>query len=213
MNKLFGGLRAITAGLIVWAIAWQITDRLANGLFRTTEYFAYFSIESSMIAAVVMAVTAVTAFRGLPETKLLTIVRLSAATYYAVVSLVYNLLLRGLANDPRDGDYAWPVLPNEIIHVYAPIIVIFDLLLSQNTVRVRLRAAWWVTLYPLAWLGFSVARGMADGWWPYWFIDPTGEGGIAGMLAYIAAITVFLVSVAFIFLLLQRLVAKLVRSS
>ncbi|MEY4437472.1 MAG: hypothetical protein RL100_936 [Actinomycetota bacterium] len=210
MNKIVGGIRAVTAGLIIWAIIWQITDRLANGLFRPTEYFAYFSIESSMIAAVVMAVSAATAFRGVSETKLLSIVRLSAATYYAVVSLVYNLLLRGMANDVRDGNYDWPVLPNEIIHVYAPIIVILDLLLSQSAVRVRLRAAWWVTLYPLAWLGFSVARGMADGWWPYWFIDPTGDGGVAGMLTYIAAITVFLVSVAFVFLLLQRLASKLV---
>lgn len=213
MSKLFGGIRAVTAGLIIWAIIWQIADRLAHGLFRPTEYFAFFSIESSMIAAVVMAVTAVTAFRGLPETKLLTIVRLSAATYYAVVSLVYNLLLRGMANDVRDGNYDWPTVPNEIIHVYAPIIVILDLLLSQSAVGVRLRAAWWVTLYPLAWLGFSVARGMADGWWPYWFIDPTGEGGVAGMLAYIAAITVFLVSVAFVFLLLQRGFKKLVGRS
>lgn len=210
MNKLFGGIRAVTSGLIIWAIVWQITDRLAHDLFRPTEYFAYFSIESSMIAAVVMAVTAATALRGIPETKLLSIVRLSAATYYAVVSLVYNLLLRGMANDVRDGNYDWPVMPNEIIHVYAPIIVILDLLLSQSQVRVRLRAAWWVTLYPLAWLGFSVARGMADGWWPYWFIDPTGDGGITGMLTYIAAITIFLVSVAFVFLLLQRLTSKLV---
>lgn len=212
MSKLLGSIRAITAGLIIWAIVWQITDRLAHGLFRPTEYFAFFSIESSMIAAVVMAVTAVTAFRGLPETKLLTIVRLSAATYYAVVSLVYNLLLRGMANDVRDGNYDWPTVPNEIIHVYAPIIVILDLLISRSAVRVRLRAAWWVTLYPLAWLGFSVARGMADGWWPYWFIDPTGEGGVAGMLTYIAAITVFLVSVAFVFLLLQRGLKKLIGS-
>ncbi|MEY4639359.1 MAG: hypothetical protein RLY13_357, partial [Actinomycetota bacterium] len=134
MNKLFGGIRAVTSGLIIWAIVWQITDRLAHDLFRPTEYFAYFSIESSMIAAVVMAVTAATALRGIPETKLLSIVRLSAATYYAVVSLVYNLLLRGMANDVRDGNYDWPVMPNEIIHVYAPIIVILDLLLSQSQV-------------------------------------------------------------------------------
>jgi hypothetical protein len=211
MSKIIGGIRAVTAALIIWAIVWQITDRLAHGLFRPTEYFAFFSIESSMIAAVVMAVTAVTALRGIPESKLLSIVRLSAATYYAVVSLVYNLLLRGLANDVRDGNYDWPVMPNEIIHVYAPIIVILDLLLSQSQVRVRLRAAWWVTLYPLAWLGFSVARGMADGWWPYWFIDPTGDGGVSGMLTYILAITIFLVSVAFVFLLLQRLTSKLIR--
>jgi hypothetical protein len=41
-------------------------------------------------------------------------------------------------------------------------------------------------------------RGLLDGWWPYWFINPNSEIGITGMLTYILIIAISFISLGFI---------------
>ncbi len=204
-----GALRILTALALLASVIWQITDRLANDLFRPAEYFAYFSIQGTLIATVVLGFTGVRAIKSLPETKLITIVRLCATVYFTVIAVVYNALLRGLPGDIRDAGYNWPVIPNEIIHVWGPIYMLLDWLLIAGFSSIRLRAAFWVALYPLAWLAFSVVRGIADGWWAYWFLDPTDEGGIVGMLSYIFGITVLMIGLGFLISLIARALKRI----
>jgi len=211
LTKSIGALRWLAAAAFLGSIVWQVEDRLANNLFRPTEYFAYFSIITAEVCVVSLAVSGWFAWSGKSETKLLTIVRLVATSCMVVVSSVYNLLLRGGTNDVRDGDYAWPVMPNEIIHVWGPIFILLDWLLIQYGPKLRLRASLWVAAYPLAWLAFSVVRGLATDWWPYWFINPNEKGGVTGMVTYIVAITVLLIGAGFILLLASMGTRKLIR--
>ena len=192
------------AAALLSAIVWQITDRLAHNLFRPAEYFSYFSIQGTMICAVVLAVTGVRALQGLSETKVLTLTRLSTTVYVVVISVVYNALLRGGAGDIRDAGYHWPVVPNEIIHVWGPIVMFLDWLLVAGFTSIRLRASFWVVVYPIAWLAFSVIRGNVDGWWAYWFLDPTDKGGISQMLMYIFGICILMIGLGFLFALFSR---------
>ncbi len=193
--KAIALVRLAVAAAIFGSIVWQISDRLANGLFRPGEYFAYFTIDSSLIAAVALAVSGVWAWLGRDETRLLHLVRLSVVTSATIVAVVYNALLRGMANLPADGDYEWPVLPNEILHVWGPIVILLDWLLVRGYARLPIKASFWVLVFPGAWAVFSIARGLVSGWWPYWFIDPTGDGGVGGMLTYIGGIMVFFIVV------------------
>jgi hypothetical protein len=193
--KAIALVRLAAAAAIFGSIVWQISDRLANGLFRPGEYFAYFTIDSSLIAAVALAVSGVWAWLGRDETRLLHLVRLSVVTSATIVAVVYNALLRGMANLPADGDYEWPVLPNEILHVWGPIVILLDWLLVRGYARLPIKASFWVLVFPGAWAVFSIVRGLVSGWWPYWFIDPTGDGGVGGMLTYIGGIMVFFIVV------------------
>jgi hypothetical protein len=193
--KAIALVRLAAAAAIFGSIVWQISDRLANGLFRPGEYFAYFTIDSSLIAAVALAVSGVWAWLGRDETRLLHLVRLSVVTSATIVAVVYNALLRGMANLPADGDYVWPVLPNEILHVWGPIVILLDWLLVRGYARLPIKASFWVLVFPGAWAVFSLIRGLITGWWPYWFIDPTGDGGVGGMLTYISGIMVFFIVV------------------
>ncbi len=206
--KAIALVRLATAAAIFGSIVWQISDRLANNLFRPGEYFAYFTIDSSLIAAVALAVSGVWAWLGRQETRVLHLVRLSVVASATIVAVVYNALLRGSANLPADGDYVWPVLPNEILHVWGPVVILLDWLLVQGYKKLPIKAAFWVLVFPGAWAVFSLVRGLATGWWPYWFIDPTGEGGISGMLTYIAGIMVFFIAMGFIALMGRRLVSR-----
>jgi hypothetical protein len=207
-NRIVAVFRWLAAATVLSSVVWQVTDRLANNLFRPAEYFSYFSIQGTLIAAVMLGYTGWLAWMGTAEKHQVTIARVSATTYAVVIAVVYNALLRGSAPDPRDVGYAWPVIPNEIMHVWAAVFLLLDWLIVAGASRVRLRAALWVAVYPLAWLAFSVTRGILDGWWAYWFLNPNEPGGVPGMLQYVAGITVLMIGLGFVLIALRKLVAR-----
>jgi hypothetical protein len=164
-----------------------------------------------MIAAVTLIFGGIYAMRYQNDTRLLATVQLCVFAAAVVVSVVYNALLRGMPNDVRDGDYAWPVLPNEILHVWGPIFIVLEWLIISGSVSLGFKKIWWVIAFPLAWLAFSIARGAITGWWAYWFINPNDPGGLTQMFTYIFGIMFFFLLNATVAIALQRLVRRLVR--
>jgi len=209
-NFLLAVLRLLIGAGLLGSVTWQVTDRIANGIFRPFEYFAYFSIVTAIVAGLFLITTSFGLMLKIEDTKWVEIARLSMAVALIVVGVVYHALLADAANDVRDGDYAWPVLPNEIIHTYAPILAAIEYLISVKAFRIRLRTFVWVAIFPLIWLVFSIVRGSATNWWPYWFINPNGEAGLGGMLTYIAAITGFFLVLGLAVLGLKQVLRRLV---
>ena len=211
MYKYSLALSRLALGLaLIGSVTWQVTDRIANDLFRPAEYFAYFSIVTAIVAGLFLITTGFGLLLNIEDTKWVEVARLSLAVALIVVGVVYHALLAGAANDVRDGDYAWPVLPNEIIHTYAPILAVIEYLISVKAFRIRLRAFVWVAVFPITWLVLSIVRGIATNWWPYWFINPNGEAGLGGMLTYISAITVFFLVLGLAVLGLKQVLRRLV---
>ncbi len=198
--------RIVLALLIVIAIYWQVSDRLSHNLFRPTEYFAYFTIASGLITAGVLMISSVQLIKGQSETKFLSLARLTMAVSMTLVGLIYNVLLRGGAPDDRDIGYNWPVLPNEIIHTYVPVLIFLEWLLVRTTFTLKLNQAFWVLIYPLTWLTFSITRGVIQGWWPYWFIDP--QYGIGSQIMWIFIIAGLFSVFALGFVPAQKALAK-----
>lgn len=188
-NPLVGYLRLLMALALFGSIYWQVSDRLAHNLFRPTEYFSYFTITSCLLSGVVLVIAGLRVLRNQPETKALTLSRLTMAVSMVIVGVIYNALLAGAAPDPRDVGYAWPVLPNQMLHTYMPIVIFLEWLFTNTGVALKLKSAFWVLIYPLTWLAFSIVRGFVQGWWAYWFIDP--QYGIVTMVSWILAISVF----------------------
>ncbi len=205
-------IRFATAFAMLGSVIWQISSRVANNVFRPWEYFSYFTIQTSLIAIVTLSIAGWFAWTGRTETRVLNIVRLCTVTFTVVVTLVYNLLLRGLPDAAADGDYVWPVLPNEILHVWAAIFMLIDWILSSRRINLRVRAIFWVLVFPLVWLVYSIIRGLIVDWWPYWFINPNEPAGIPGMLSYIVGIMLFLFTVAIGLIGLQRITVRAFRN-
>ena len=210
MTKSLVFLRLITSAALLTAINWQVTDRLIHNNFRPTEYFAYFTIHTSLIAAVVLAVAGIRELLGKSDTKALTLARLSVSTYAIVVAVVYNALLRGTKVLPGDPDYGynWPVLPNEILHVWAPISIVLDFALTVTITKLSFKQILWTLLFPLAWLVFTIIRGLNTDWWAYWFLNPNEKGGVTGVITFILGIVVFMLVSASVSLGLNRLFTK-----
>jgi hypothetical protein len=199
-------IRVLLALSLFGSVYWQVSDRMMHNLFRPTEYFSYFTITSCLLTAVVLTLSAIQLTRGQAETKLLRLTRLTTAVSMVIVGVIYNALLRGADPDPRDVGYDWPVIPNEIMHTYVPMLIFVEWLFTRTTISLKINQAFWVLVYPLTWLGFSIIRGIITGWWPYWFIDP--QYGISTQLTWIVAIAVMFSVLAVGFIPAQKALAK-----
>ncbi len=197
-RNLLGIFRAALGIALLGSVAWQVNNRIAANLFRPAEYFTFFSITTSIFAGVVALYGAYVLFRDKPETERLQSLRLITTVSMIIVGVVYHALLGDSAVDPRDIGYEWPVIPNLVIHTWAPIAIVFDYLLSVRGAVPKWRRSLWVIAYPLSWLAFSIVRGLIDGWWPYWFINPNSEIGVTGVIGYVLAISAAFISLGFI---------------
>lgn len=209
-TKVFGLIRLITAAAILFAVGWQIEDRVAHNVFRPFEYFAFFTILTSLFAAVVLIGSALSLYKTSAESARWSKLRLSATTAYVIVAVVYNLLLRNdtsVSAQDAAAHYVWPTPPNEIVHVWAPLLVLLDFLLSRFGERLRIVHGWLVLTYPLTWLLLTIVRGNLTGWWPYWFLDPTEPAGVGGVVTYALLISAFFMVVGFGLVFAQRAAA------
>jgi hypothetical protein len=197
--------RLVLAIVVFAAVAYQVIDRVRNNVFAPEEYFSYFTIQSMLMCVVVLAVGGHVAWRTRRDTRLFTIVRVSVLAYAVIACVVYNVLLRDLPSTPG---YAWPVWPNEVLHVWAPILLVVDWIVASGRQTLRLRAALWALLYPFAWLAFTMVRGAITGWWPYPFLDPNGPNGVTGVVVYVMGIALIIWLIAFLGLLLAKLMTR-----
>jgi hypothetical protein len=204
-RRVVGVARIILAIGIFAAVATQVGDRLANNLFRPDEYFAFFTIHTAMMFVVILMAAGIVSLRTERDTRLLTIMRMMAVPYAIVTALVYNLMLRGLPLTGPDTDYVWPVWPNELLHVVAPILLVLDWVFSVGRYPLRLRDLWWALIFALAWVGVSFIRGLATGWWPYPFLDPNGSLGWTGVIGYIIGIAAAMTLFAYLAVLVCRI--------
>ena len=180
---------AIAATLLV-ALGYQIVDKITHDDMQAAEYFSFFTIQSSFIAAVVAAWGGVVALRHPVDGALLTSVRMSVLTYAIVTAGVYNGLLRGI---PAEG-YLGLQWPGELMHVWVPIAILVDWILSPGRSPLRWTALRIVIVYPIAWLVYTFIKGAVTGWFPYPFLEP--DTGILSIAIYVLAIAALVIGIA-----------------
>lgn len=200
-RRSFGVVRIAVALLLVASIATQIVDQLANGAFVPSEYFSYFTIQTSLMDVIVLLVAGVFALRSRQDGELFTGLRMALVSYAAVTGSVYAALLRGTGSSSYDP-IPWP---NEVIHVAVPIYLALDWLLTPGRSPVAWKRLWLAVAYPLAWLALTLLRGILTGWYPYPFLLPDGPGGWPSVFLYVLAITVFILGIAIATIAVSRL--------
>ena len=203
-RRLVGAVRLLAGiGLLV-TIVIQINDRVVNNAFDPWEYFSYFTIETSLMNIVVFIVGGILAFRLSRDTELFTTVRMATLTYAIITAAVYNLLLRNVPYNGFEG-LSWP---NEVIHVWIPILIVLDWLISPGRPALSWKALRVVMIYPLLWLAYSLVRGaVSNGIYPYPFLDPA-TAGWGSVIAYIVALSLVLLGLAALAIVYSRRVGR-----
>jgi hypothetical protein len=191
-RRTTGVIRIAAAVAVLVTIAIQIADRLLNDAFDPGEYFAYFTIQSGLITIVVFAVGGAMALRQPRDTVLYTAVRLCALAYAVVTAGVYNLLLRGVPYEGFQG-LQWP---NEVLHVWIPILIVLDWLISPGRAPLPWSALRLPLVFPVAWVVVTLVRGaLAPDTYPYPFLDPA-TAGWGSVVGYIAGLSAFILGIA-----------------
>ena len=179
--RIIAAYRIGFAILAIVAIVYQAAILIGDGTFQPTRFFAYFTIESNLIAVVVFLIGATRVRSG--RSRAWELVRGGAVLYMTVTLVVYNTLLANV-------DVSTQSWVNDVVHKLFPIVLIVDWLIDPPATRLAFRDTLVWLVYPLAWTGLTVVRGALDGWYPYPFLDPA-NGGYGTVAAYVVGILVF----------------------
>lgn len=189
-RRVVGTLRLAAALVLGVALVFQIVEKTVNNDMIAGQYFSYFTILTTIIGIGVLGWGGVLALTRAVDPVGYTVARMSVLTYAVVTAIVYNALLRGI---PDEG-FVVSTWPGEIMHVWIPIVMLLDWLLSPGRPALRWTALRIVVIFPLVWIGFTLVRGAFDGWYPYPFLEPST--GWLSVMAYVLGIAAFIVGLA-----------------
>ncbi|PRH80035.1 integral membrane regulator [Streptomyces solincola] len=171
--------------------------------------FSYFTVQSNLLVAVVLALSARRAWSGrMPLPPALTT---AALLYVLVTGLVYHVLLSDAAApfSMTGSDAGRHAVADQLLHTVTPLAVLADWLLLTRPGGLRPRhAALWL-LYPAAYLAFVLIRGAAlspgtVARYPYPFLDVEAHG-YGAALADAALLGAFFLALGLLLIGLDRL--------
>jgi hypothetical protein len=138
--------------------------------FRVGNYFSFFTIQTNVLAAATLALAAIV--RRDEHSLLFDAVRGAVTLYIAITGVVFALLLSGRQED-LDTHIGWV---NFVVHTLIPVVLVVDWLLEPARHRLQRRIALAWLAYPVAWFCYTLARGAAEDWYPYPFVDVGSHG-------------------------------------
>jgi hypothetical protein len=163
---IFGALIGIFGLVLLFVLLYgSMTNEGATALEASWRYFAYFTILTNTFVTVVMVRSAL-----LPNSAVgvnAPRVELMAVTSILFVCMVYNLLLAS-----RWDPQGWQKLADVIVHNVVPLVFALYWLLRPHG-GLKWSDAAFAALWPLAYAIYGLARGALDGFYPYFFMDPT----------------------------------------
>jgi hypothetical protein len=151
-------------------------------------FFGFYTILINIGAASVATAVALASRSSLAAGR----ARLMAATSIIMVGIVYSVALRSIWSPTGLQKVA-----DVLLHDAAPLLWAVSWLVGPH-VRRRWREVAWALLPPLIYCIYALARGAADGWYAYWFLDPARQS--PGELA--ASILVLLLAFSVLAILL-----------
>ena len=173
--------------LIISALAWAALavqtavdlsagDGLATSLWTQLRYFTNTTVLAVALLFGWAAIQGRWPHPGWPA---------AITVWIVLVGVVYHALLA--ATHHPEG---WDVLVNIVQHTILPVAVLIAWLtvFPQHGLAVR-HAIYWVA-YPLGYATYAIVRGLIDGKFPYFFLDPvkTGVPGVIGFIIGLGAL-------------------------
>ena len=164
-------LRVAAALLAAVAITYQLARLQGHPSFRGAgNFFSFFTIQSNILAAAALLSAALV--RRKERSLGFDAARTAATFYIAITGVVFAALLSGLQEQlDTHNPFA-----NSVLHYVIPAAVVVDWLADPPRHRLGTKVALAWLAYPVAWFGYTLARGAAVGWYPYPFVDVSRHG-------------------------------------
>jgi hypothetical protein len=178
---IVGRLGCATATVVAMTYQFATLDATLP-TFSAGNFFSFFTIQSNILAALLLAATAVV--RHAERTALFDAVRGAVTLYITITGVVFALLLSG-HQESLDTHIAWV---NFVVHKLIPVACLADWLIDPPRHRLPMRTAVIWLAYPLAWFVYTLGRGPSANWYPYPFVDvdKLGYGDVLWRAAILA---------------------------
>jgi hypothetical protein len=175
---------AVIAPVVGWAaLALQfvlITGNIGLGL-GTWRFLGYFTILSNIGVAGIATAIALGHGGNLTGAR----VRLMGLTAIVTVGLVYSVLLRSTWN-PQ----GLQKLADAALHDWTPLLFAILWALMPHG-ELKWSDLKWALAPPALYLAYALARGTIDGWYPYYFLNPTLQSGSQLLVSIVGTLAVF----------------------
>lgn len=193
MLRLIAVLRLAFAALEAAAVITLSVAAIRES--RMTNLLSYFTIESNVLAVVLLTITSVTVLRGGSTLgRTLTLWRGLATFAMVTTGIIYVALLR---NVDVQTDSPWT---NTVLHYLMPVVLLLDWLITPRARTALISTGWWLA-FPLLYLAYSLIRGPLVDWYPYPFIDlRLHSGGAIAVTSVVLAVGMAVLAVLLVVL-------------
>lgn len=204
MSAMERPVRALLA-LAAWAgLGIQLWLLLTSPAFASPaeavwRFVAFFTILTNLIVAV--SATVLTLRPDHPA--LGPAPRAAIVLYILTVGIVYHLLLAGLW-----APEGWQWVADQLLHTVTPVMTLIVWLAFDPKAGLSLKALPGMLAWPLVYSLYALARGAADGFYPYPFLDAGGIGYVRALINIAGLTAAFLAGGALLILIGRALAHK-----
>lgn len=204
MKRIYAGAFA----LVGWfAVVGQYFASHYDSLSSTIDYFSYFTVLSNILVAATLTSAALAPRSAVGGYLLKPTVAVATAVYISVTGLTYWLVLSALY------DLAgWVLFFDRLLHyVMPPAYVLFWLVFIPKG-ELRLSAAAWALIPPIAYAAYTFTHGPLTGFYPYPFVD-LPKIGVWNTARNVLEFIVFFYVTGVVYVAIDRLIARLRQSA
>ncbi|WP_067840121.1 Pr6Pr family membrane protein [Amphibacillus sediminis] len=164
-----------------------------------------FTIHSNLLVSITFLCSSFAILSKKHPNALLDYLKSCSIIYMAVTFLTYHFFLSS------GGEYAGiRIVTNFTLHYFIPILVLINWLVFEIKKRYRYTCIFYWLIYPLIYSIVSLLRGLFDGFYPYFFLNPHGEiplgvGSYANVALSIIAFSCVYFILGFLLITVNRL--------
>lgn len=164
-----------------------------------------FTIHSNLIVSVTFLLSVFAMLLRKPPTPFLDFLKNCSFIYMFIVITTYHFLLAS------GGEYVGTrIITNFTLHYLQPIFVFVNWIAFEVKKKYSYKHIFYWMLFPLLYSVVSLLRGLIDGFYPYFFLNPTGEipvgvGSYANVALFVIAYLCVYVILGFLLILLNMI--------
>ena len=188
VRATFGALRLLMAAACLMALVSRFLWGLGSATFTPGNFFAYLTIQSSIIFFVVTVIAAVVTLRGQDDAAWLDLVRVTVLSLTLSCGIIFALIIEQSGERGFRIDVPWS---DVVLHFVLPAVAVLDWIIGPGRGTSPWRSIAIVLVFMIGWGLVTLARGPIVGWYPYFFLDPAQLAN-AGQFFFFASIAVVL---------------------
>lgn len=201
MRGVFGVTRILVAATGIVALAGDFNYSLGANPLAIANFFSYFTVQSAIIAVTVLVIGAVFALRNQQDPLWLDMTRMLATVWVIVSGIVFAFIL---VEGSLRGVPVWAPWSSQLLHFWIPAYALIDWLIAPGR-DIPWKSVGLIMIFPLLWIGYTMARGALVYWYPYFFLDPALVAFPVEFVLYLLSIVAIFTAVAALVMAISRL--------